>query len=147
MPAGLFELRPAPLLIVPHAWSGKLHQVAVRIAKVEAAHVRRPIDFRFDGNVVMAKVLVPRAPFGGRNGKTKVELALAMMRWNYSSRDLRRLKRATAFEEEKNLMGSYAQCGKALVPRDFLEPEKLLVKLERNFQVCNMDGCFTDSAY
>ena len=78
----------------------------------------------------MAKVLVPRAPFGWGNGKPKVELALAVVWWNYSSRDLRRLKRATAFEEEKHLMGSYAQRREALVPRDFLKPEKLLVKLE-----------------
>jgi hypothetical protein len=80
--------------------------------------------------MVMAKVLVPRAPFGVRNGKAKVELAFAMVRRNCSSRDLRRLAAATAFEEQKNLVGSNAQSRKALVPGDFLESEELLVKLE-----------------
>ena len=97
--------------------------------------------------MVMAKVLVPRAPFGGGNGKTKVELAFAIVRWNYSSGGVHRLKSGIASEEEKYLIGSYAQRRKAVVPGNLLEPEKSLVKFQGAFQVRHMHRCFTNSAY
>jgi hypothetical protein len=69
-----------------------------------------------------------------------------MVRRNDPPWSVHRLKRGIPFKEQKHLLGSYAQRRESLIPGNFFELEKSLVKSQGALQVRNMHRCFTDSA-
>src|SRR5262249_54779264 len=123
----------------PYTRRGQLQEMAVRVAKVQAAATPRPVRDLLNDHAVGAQPFFPGGQIRGGDGKGEVHGARAVVR-----RGVR--QRAAPLEEQQQLPACHVQRPDAVVADEHFQLEERLVELRGAVEIVHVEGGFQDAS-
>src|SRR5262249_1011680 len=102
----------------PKAGRGHLQQMVVGIAEVQARPPGRPAHPALDRDAIRRQAGLPGRKLVRRDREGDMQLALAAVRRNGSTRQLNRLMRAAAAKQQQHALAADVEATEPLVARD-----------------------------